>query len=122
MTRKSSDNFTARQRDEIFRNNVKVHGFPVCYACKAMIKGGQFQADHITPVCKGGKTEVSNGDLICLPCHKPKSAEETKWSQEADRKGRKDRGSKPKTSRPMPGSKLSGLKRKMDGTVVPRER
>lgn len=122
MTRKSSDNFTSRQRDEVFRRDTKDTGFPICYKCKCMIKGGAFDVDHVQPVCEGGKTEVGNGALICRPCHAVKSGGETKWSQEADRKGRKDRGSRPKTSRPMPGSKLSGFKRKMDGTVVPRER
>lgn len=122
MARQHSDNFTSRQRDEIFRNNVKKNGFPKCYVCGSLIKGGKFEADHVVPVCKGGKTDIQNGDLICLPCHKPKSAEESKWSQEADRKGRKDRGSRPRTANPMPFSRQSKYKRKMDGTIVLRER
>lgn len=116
------DEFTAKQKDEIFVRNCQRFGFPVCEVegCGVMLKRGQYQTDHIKACWEGGKATVENGRLICLPCHAKKSGEEGRLTQAADRKGRKDRGTRPKTSRPMPGSKASGLRKRMNGTVERR--
>lgn len=34
--------------------------------------------DHITPTCKGGCSTLDNMILLCVPCHRFKSAEETR--------------------------------------------
>ena len=34
---------------------------------------GQMQADHIVPWSKGGKTELSNGQMLCAECNRAKS-------------------------------------------------
>jgi hypothetical protein len=114
--------FSPRQKDEILQRNMKRFGFPVCEVpgCGVMLKRGQYQTDHIKACWEGGKATVENGRLICLPCHAEKSGEEGRIAQTADRKGRKDRGVRPKTSRPMPGSRASGIKKHMDGTVSRR--
>lgn len=115
--------FTARQKYEIFLRNSKRFGFPVCEAegCGAMIKAGQYQVDHIKPCWEGGTNDPSNGRLICTPCHSGKSAEESRVTQAADRKGRKHRGIKKQQFRPMPGTKASGLTKGFDGVVRSRE-
>ena len=111
------EEFSMRQKDEILKRNMQRFGFPYCEveSCGAMCKRGKYHVDHIVPCWEGGKAEVSNGRIICLPCHKPKSAEETRLTAEADKKGRKDRGFKKAQFRPMPGTKASGWKAKISG-------
>jgi 5-methylcytosine-specific restriction endonuclease McrA len=88
------DEFSPQVKDAALQRNMKEFGFPICEVCKAMIKKGQFQVDHIKPCWEGGKGTLDNARIICLPCHQPKSAEEGRVTQAADRKGRKDRGIK----------------------------
>lgn len=120
MTKTQRQEFTPRQKDEIYLRNCKVLGFPICEACSAMIKGKNYQVDHIIPCWEKGTNDPSNGRLICLPCHSVKSGEESRVTQSADKKGRKDRGIRKAQWRPMPGTKLSGLRKHMDGTVTRR--
>lgn len=61
--------FTEQQRMTIFR---KYNG--VCQNCKKEIKWEEFQADHIVPFTKGGKTTVANGQLLCTSCNIAKGA------------------------------------------------
>jgi len=109
------DEFTPRQKDEILQLNMKALGFPVCGMCGIMIKRGAYQVDHIKPCWEGGKAEVANGRIVCLPCHSGKSAEEGRVTQAADKKGRKDRGIKKQQFRPMPGTRASGWKQSISG-------
>jgi len=61
--------FTEEQRVTIFR---KYNG--ICRSCKKEIKWDEFQADHIVPFSKGGKTTVANGQLLCATCNIAKRA------------------------------------------------
>lgn len=38
--------------------------------------GCQWEADHILPLADGGTWELSNGQLLCVPCHRHKTAAE----------------------------------------------
>lgn len=109
------DEFTLRQKDEILKRNMQRFGFPVCEVCQAMCKRGQYNVDHIIPCWEGGKGEVDNGRIICLPCHRDKSSEEGRLTQQADKKGRKDRGLRKAQFRPLPGTRASGWKAKIGG-------
>jgi 5-methylcytosine-specific restriction endonuclease McrA len=61
--------FTDEQRITIFR---KYNG--ICQRCGKEIKWDEFNADHIVPFSKGGKTTVANGQLLCASCNVGKSA------------------------------------------------
>lgn len=37
-------------------------------------KLSEMEADHITPWSKGGITDISNGQMLCLPCNRQKGA------------------------------------------------
>ncbi|NEW49348.1 HNH endonuclease [Nocardia cyriacigeorgica] len=37
----------------------------------------QVQADHIKPLYLGGQTVIENGQTLCVPCHRAKSAQES---------------------------------------------
>ena len=75
--------------------------------------------DHIIACEHGGGNDVSNGQLLCVIHHRPK----TRADMAITVRGRKARAqhigaNKPK--RPMAGSRDSKWKRKVDGTVVLR--
>lgn len=91
-----------------------------CYLCGLMIRPGEtWEVEHILPVGLGG----DNGDENLRPahtkCHKPKTAGDVGKMRKADRVRAKHFGAKQKSGS-IPGSKKSGWKRKMDGTVVRR--
>lgn len=46
----------------------------VCRTCGNPAK----DIDHITPVSRGGQTELSNLQLLCRPCHQQKSRQDRK--------------------------------------------
>tara|TARA_R110002167_G_scaffold35510_1_gene113403 strand:- start:908 stop:1795 length:888 start_codon:yes stop_codon:yes gene_type:complete len=45
----------------------------VCPICSETFEINQMEADHITPWSQGGKTELSNGQMLCRECNRRKS-------------------------------------------------
>ena len=45
-----------------------------CVQCGGAGKIGDMDADHITPWIEGGRTEVSNCQILCKPCNRSKGA------------------------------------------------
>ena len=45
----------------------------VCPYCKKHFELSEMEADHITPWHEGGKTELSNGQMLCKDCNRRKS-------------------------------------------------
>jgi 5-methylcytosine-specific restriction protein A len=43
-----------------------------CNICGCEL-GKTFEADHITPFCLGGRTELNNLQGVCKPCHNLKT-------------------------------------------------
>jgi 5-methylcytosine-specific restriction protein A len=83
--------------------------------CPATLKEGQYHFDHVAADGLGGKPVLENCKVLCLPCHKAKTREDTKVMRKADAqkaqanglkapaKGRFDRPPKPeKVSKPLP--------------------
>lgn len=67
ITTKDPDRaFTDQQRSAIFFNNKGVCQNP---SCGKQVTFDEFHADHIIPHSRGGKTKVSNGQVLCLPCN-----------------------------------------------------
>tara|TARA_B100000989_G_scaffold298608_1_gene288712 strand:- start:289 stop:2205 length:1917 start_codon:yes stop_codon:yes gene_type:complete len=60
--------FSKSQRDQIFHNSKGK-----CQKCGIKITYKGFQADHIIPHSKGGKTEIKNGQALCQKCNSSKS-------------------------------------------------
>jgi hypothetical protein len=56
----SSRGFTEAQKIAIFR---KDNG--ICRICREKVEWNHFHADHIIPYCRGGKTSVGNGQVLC---------------------------------------------------------
>lgn len=108
--------FSTKRRLEIF---VK-HGGQ-CYLCESNIRPGEtWEVEHILPVGLGGDNTDENLRPAHTKCHKSKTKKDVGSMRKADRIRAKHFGAKEKKSS-MPGSKKSGWKRKMDGTVVKRD-
>lgn len=60
-----------RKRDEIFKRDRYT-----CQVCGRV--GGALELDHIINVARGGTDTDSNLQTICNPCHKQKTAAESK--------------------------------------------
>lgn len=82
-----------------------------------------WHADHRVALENGGTNEITNFQVLCSWCHKPKTAED--HGKAAKTRAIAVRHIIPTTQRrgkgpPMPGSRQSAYKKKMDGTVVRR--
>lgn len=61
----------ARNRRHRFE---RVHGR--CELCSIVLQPGDWQCDHLVPLSKGGTSDISNLRILCIPCHKAKTAED----------------------------------------------
>jgi len=104
------------------------HGFEhggrqklICHRCKRWLTVGidEWDADHWPIAFSLGGTEVHP---ICKPCHAVKTAtSDVPILAKGKRKGEKLSGVRKRgTGRPIPGSKASGWKKRLDGTVIRR--
>lgn len=76
--------------------------------------------DHITECALDGDNTIENCQALGVKCcHKPKTAADASKRAKADRCARAAAGLK-RVSRPMPGSKASGWRKKMNGEVERR--
>lgn len=60
------------------RQRIAVEQKFTCQRCGCVWLPWRDQVDHRTPLEQGGSNDDSNLDLLCEPCHKAKTAEETK--------------------------------------------
>lgn len=56
-----------------------------CEHCKATLKQGEGEVDHILPCALGGEPTVANGRLLCRVCHAEKTADDIRRTRKADR-------------------------------------
>ncbi len=75
-----------------------------------------WHADHCIPLILGGENRESNLRIICWACHKEKTKTEVATKSKDYRIRAKHAGIKRKKSL-LPGSKGSGIRRRMDGTT-----
>jgi 5-methylcytosine-specific restriction endonuclease McrA len=113
MTRSSSDQYKFRKA--VFKANVQsIDGVPtlICYKCGCHIKPGageKWEADHKVPLAFGG----SEGAVICIPCHKHKTAKDVPAIAKSVRVREKHLGIRRK-------GWSSKFRKKMSGEVVER--
>ena len=114
MTRRRS--WTPKRRAALFDANKGV-----CHICGAKIDGAReaWDVEHIIPVALGGDDDESNCAPAHKRCHKIKTAKDAANLAKSNRVRAKHFGAhKPRSI--LPGSRASGLKKKLDGTVVKR--
>lgn len=76
--------------------------------------------DHDLEAELGGDNSLENCRAICIACHRFKTRQGTRDLRKADRARDKASGAMKRKSRPMPGSRDSQWKRRMDGTTERR--
>jgi 5-methylcytosine-specific restriction endonuclease McrA len=106
---------TPKRRAEIFRD-----AGGVCHLCSRKIAPGEsWEVEHPKAIGLGGADDASNWRPAHVDCHAGKTRHDVKIMRKADRQSKAHAGVK-KTRNPMPGSRKSRFKRRMDGTVEQR--
>ena len=88
-----------------------------CDSCgNKIITGAQY--DHRIACALGGDNDVSNCDVLCRGCHSLKTTREDVPAIAKSRRIRTKAAGISNRKRKIPGSKGTGLRKKMDGTVI----
>lgn len=101
--------------------NGTMPGVPQCETCGCPlnVRTGTIY-EHVIPDGLGGEPTLENCKVHCRTCADVKTfTEDNPRMAKADRVLKKNFGLEPK-GRPMPGSRASGLRKRMDGTVERR--
>lgn len=94
--------------------------FRRCHLSGVEIRPGMnWHVEHIIPLWKGGENRESNMAPALVGMHKIKTAEEA-GERAMERKKRQKAFGIKKAKRPMPGSRLSPWRRKMNGRLEKR--
>ena len=64
--------FTADDKDALIANLTAKDGKYKCNHCKQLFFPNELTVDHITPWSKGGRTVLSNAQLLCRACNSAK--------------------------------------------------
>lgn len=56
-----------------------------CERCKAVLKPGEAEVDHILPDILGGEPVLANAQVLCRVCHAEKTATDVRRTRKADR-------------------------------------
>lgn len=105
-----------------FARACKPDGIPKCEApgCGKPIRAGHLRYEHLLADGLGGEPIAENCGIYCDVCADKKTfSEDNPRMQKADRVLKATFGLKRK-GRPMPGSRASGIRKRMDGTVERR--
>lgn len=88
-----------------------------CAVCTRLVAGSLLPVyDHIVALANGGENREGNIQLLCSVCHRAKTTEDVALKSATYNKRAKRL--RLKRRRLIPGSKGSGFRKKMDGTVV----
>jgi 5-methylcytosine-specific restriction endonuclease McrA len=112
MTR--AHNFTRKQRAELA---LRAKG--CCELCSMRLKAGEGDADHILPVELGGESDLANGQWICKPCHKAKTAKDVGMMRKAERQRDRHTGAMLKTRNPIKSAGFSPRQKQKNAASAP---
>ncbi len=116
--------FPKRVKAQILKRAMNDAGRVVCEGCGLVLGKKLYEIDHTLAealvVDKTAELTAADGKLLGLECcHKPKSADDVRRIRKADRQGYRDAGLT-RSRNPMPGSRGTRFKKRMDGSVVLR--
>ena len=105
-----------------FRLNLFLKRKGTCAACSQKIDAGKaWDIDHILPLALGGTNAPDNLQILCRPCHRSKTSHsDIPRIAKTKRLKAHHLGARAPSRRPIPGSRRSPWKRKMDGSVLKR--
>lgn len=93
----------------------------VCPKCTRKLEPGKWACDHIIALINGGEHRERNLQPLCVsPCHSWKTREDVAEKSRNYKRAASHAGIKARKSRPLPGSKASGIRKRMDGRVERR--
>lgn len=64
--------FTEDDKAELLRQETPENGKYRCKKCQMLFTPDELTIDHIIPWSRGGRTELSNAQLLCRPCNSSK--------------------------------------------------
>lgn len=106
---------TPKRRAEIFRD-----AGGICHLCDRKIAYGEpWDVEHPKALGLGGADDATNWKPAHVDCHAGKTRNDIRIMRKADRQMKSHTGIK-RSKNPMPGSRASGLRKRMDGTVEKR--
>lgn len=77
------------------------------------------ELNHVVPLALGGDDDRNNLEALCRACHRDLTAREHAGQiAKAKRSDQRMAGIRRQTRNPLPGSRGSGIRKRMDGTVV----
>lgn len=122
---RSVDEWVGKTDDADIPPRVRLRVFEraggVCHLSGRRIQAGEpWDCDHIVALVNGGEHREANLAPALRDKHREKTALDVAEKSLVRRKKMKALGIAPKKGRPMPGSKASGFKIKMNGEVVRR--
>ena len=92
-----------------------------CMICGIKLTTGKFIFEHVKPLEMGGADTDDNIRLTCKGCATEKTKQDHSQAARAKRKKTSHLGMK-QSKTPLPFGKGSAFKKKMDGTVVRRDK
>lgn len=93
-----------------------------CHWCGVRIRGGEaWTPDHVVRLADGGADSIENVRPIHRRCHEEKTGGEARRGAKADRQAARHLGVTAQPKRPFPGSKASGWRKRINGTVERRK-
>lgn len=104
---------TRKQRAEAH----DLHGGICCVCLQPIAPGEPFIDEHIIPLALGGTNKPDNRGIAHIQCAKIKTKRDQKVIAKSIRVRAKHLGARKRTSRPIPGSKASGIRKRMNGCV-----
>jgi 5-methylcytosine-specific restriction endonuclease McrA len=80
----------------------------------------KWHCDHKVALVNEGENRESNLQVLCALCHLHKTAEDVAEKSRVVRKRLKHLGIRKAKGRPLPGTKASGLRKRINGRVEKR--
>ena len=93
-----------------------MYGWPQGKKCSASLTHG-VHFDHVNPDGNGGKPTLENCAAVCPACHGYKTKDDVARIAKMKRQRDRNQGITRRKGPPMPGSKASGIRKRMDGSV-----
>jgi 5-methylcytosine-specific restriction protein A len=88
-----------------------------CEGCTRKLFVGDIHYDHRNPDGLTGQPTAANCQVLCRSCHAVKTKADVANIARAKRRQAVHVGAKQRSSRPLDGSKASGIRKRMNGDV-----
>lgn len=86
--------------------------------CRRRIRSGEkWDADHAVALCNGGEHRENNLRPLLREHHKSKTREDLAIKSRTYKSRKRNLGIRKARWRPMPGTRASGIRKRMDGSI-----